>query len=521
MFKVVILSANSSNLIACVRAVLRNEPELPAESIVVVDDGARQAAERQLPGVTWLPGRKPFVFARNANLGIHHADSDVILLNDDALLVTPRGFTQLSQQVQQTSQLGVCSAAIQGLIGNPRQKVGAGQGMHFEAQTLAFVCVYLPRSVYQQIGPLDERFVGYGFDDNDYCQRLVAAGYRLGIWDGCVVDHSGNLPSSFRTRRDLNQLFNQNRQLYQEKQNERGRQPADSRYVDLLYLAWNRLEFTQESFTALLANTDWHYVRQLFVCDDGSQDGTREWLESQISLVPAPVRFLKTSFGSPVAAMNHFIELAEAPMLAKTDNDAMLPPGWLRQSLDVMSRHPELSMLGIEAMYPVDADPQLTRSYTPAQFISGLGLYRRAVFSRTRPTVIDRYFGLEEWQQAQRGRLLVGWITPALPVFLLDRLPYEPWHHYSEGYIQRGWQRSWPPYNLTDTLWHWHWPQYRPSEIPATPTVRSRRLNIVHLADQLDDYTNVSILPGAPMDYVDLEQPSAMAGQFIWLCSRL
>jgi cellulose synthase/poly-beta-1,6-N-acetylglucosamine synthase-like glycosyltransferase len=142
-------------------------------------------------------------------------------------------------------------------------------------------------------------------------------------------------------------------------------------------LACNRLEFTQETFTTLLATTDWRYVHELFVYDDGSQDGTREWLAQAVHQVPVPHRFVLTHFGSPVTAMVHFIEAARAPLLAKTDNDAMLPPGWLRQSLEVFARHPELTFLGIEALYPHVDDPQLGRSYTRAEFISGLGLYRR------------------------------------------------------------------------------------------------------------------------------------------------
>src|SRR5215510_10854391 len=116
------------------------------------------------------------------------------------------------------------------------------------------------------------------------------------------------------------------------------RRMIEDRCVDLLYLACNRLEFTQATFTTLLANTDWRYVHELFVYDDGSIDGTREWLEKNTVNVFVPTRFIKTKFGSPVSAMVHFIESASAPILAKVDNDAMLPPAWLRQSLEVLDR---------------------------------------------------------------------------------------------------------------------------------------------------------------------------------------
>jgi glycosyltransferase involved in cell wall biosynthesis len=233
--------------------------------------------------------------------------------------------------------------------------------------------------------------------------------------------------------------------------------------VDLLYLACNRLEFTQETFTTLLATTDWRYVHELFVYDDGSQDGTCEWLAREIVKAPVLRRFVQTRFGSPVAAMAHFIEAAQAPILAKSDNDTLLPPGWLRQSLEVLERHPELAFLGIEAMYPHRDDPQLPRSYTPAEFISGLGLYRRVAFARSQPQASQRWYGLEEWQVAQGPGLVRGWITPALAVFLLDRVPFAPWTTYTDRYVQQRWQRAWPKYDAACTLWHWHWPPPSPS----------------------------------------------------------
>ena len=82
---------------------------------------------------------------------------------------------------------------------------------------IAFVCVYIPWPTYVHVGPFDERFSGYGFEDNDYCARIQARSQKIGIWDGCVVDHSGELPSTFRTRPDLMALFERNRQLYRSK----------------------------------------------------------------------------------------------------------------------------------------------------------------------------------------------------------------------------------------------------------------------------------------------------------------
>ena len=216
-FHVVILSCRASNLLACVTSILAREPGLPRRNIVVVDDGARDEGEPLLPGVTWVAGEKPFIFARNTNAGIAAAGGDVFLMNDDARLLTSRGFTRLAREMSARPRVGVCSAGVRGVVGNPNQRACVYPVFRIERRALAFVCVYIRRRVYDQVGPLDVRYCGYGFDDNDYCTRVLSAGYLLAVWNGCHVDHSGELPSTFRTRPDLAVLFDQNRKLYEEK----------------------------------------------------------------------------------------------------------------------------------------------------------------------------------------------------------------------------------------------------------------------------------------------------------------
>jgi GT2 family glycosyltransferase len=132
-------------------------------------------------------------------------------------LITPNGFTRLAGEMRARPDVGVCSAGVRGIVGNPRQLARPQPEFRVEPRGLAFICVCFPRAVLDRLGLLDERFVGYGFEDNDYCERVRAAGLQLGIWDGCVVDHSGELPSTFRTRPDLPLLFERGRQIYREK----------------------------------------------------------------------------------------------------------------------------------------------------------------------------------------------------------------------------------------------------------------------------------------------------------------
>ena len=195
-FSIVIPSKNPTNLIACIGAILKHEPGILPGKIVVVDDDARSWSEGSLPaGIKWVSGIKPFVFARNINLGLANTDEgdDVILLNDDAILKTPGGFTNLVQVAQ---GYGLVSAATN-VVGTDTQIYRGETGIRAEGRHLAFVCICIPAATLEAVGTLDPRFVDYGWEDNDYCRRVREYGLRMGTFDGCFVDHK-HLTSTFR-----------------------------------------------------------------------------------------------------------------------------------------------------------------------------------------------------------------------------------------------------------------------------------------------------------------------------------
>ena len=221
-YSVIIPSKNATNLLACVRAI-REAGETCR--IIVVDDGAFTDA-CDLDHQFWVDlnlksvlGAKPFIFARNINLGIQAAgEDDVIVLNDDALLKTPMGFTKLAEQAAR-GMLGMIAAACN-TVGNPNQfqrPEYANVGLcRAEPRMVCFVCVYIPRRTIEVVGLLDERFVGYGMDDDDYSLRVRNAGLKLGIFDGCYVDH-GSLTSSYRGGPVNGGDFRPNMKLFIEK----------------------------------------------------------------------------------------------------------------------------------------------------------------------------------------------------------------------------------------------------------------------------------------------------------------
>ena len=237
---IVIPSRNASNLSACVTAIWKHEPDV---CTIVIDDGLdfqRLLLEGQGnrdKAAMILPGVRPFVFSRNVNLGIAAAGrDDVIILNDDAILETPRGFSRLQDQWCRHREYGLISPVIPG-CGHASQRplldftfhdredlhaaVLAGHMPHpdgpdlrDEPRMLVFACVFLPRATIDRVGFLDEQFgvnadgvldpdgpVGYGCEDVDYSWRVRRAGLKLGIYEPVRVSH-GELPHTFRINMD-------------------------------------------------------------------------------------------------------------------------------------------------------------------------------------------------------------------------------------------------------------------------------------------------------------------------------
>lgn len=262
--------------------------------------------------------------------------------------------------------------------------------------------------------------------------------------------------------------------------------------MELLYLAGSGREaFIKESALALVGNTSWDSFSAAHVYLDGKWSN---WANAMAVSIPAHVKvhFWRAEFGGPVQIMNHYLSVCPAnTTFVKIDDDVMLPPGWDLKVWGVMDRHPELGFLGIEpymsrtpapwalqrAVPKPDRDGPVVMAdnikasdlpvtekyvtsgfcgYAPTEAVGGIGAFRaRAFYGRSAMIQHSKYGGFTDWQIAH-PEIVKGWLYPAMPIFLLDRLPFEPWLKLSKQYIADGKQRPWTNYpDDTKGLWEW------------------------------------------------------------------
>lgn len=203
---IIIPSRNVDNLTACLLAVREHEPN---PRIIVIDDGLEWGDARwAYPDARWanpmeiVTGIRPFVFSRAINQGIAAASTDdLLLLNDDCLLKTPRGFSIMQTQWRANQQYGLIASSIDD-CGTPEQIRRGTEGLRELSVMAVYACVFLPRSTIDLVGMLDERYSlpgGYGVEDADHSKSIRKAGLKLAVSDSCLVTHT-ELPSTFRHR---------------------------------------------------------------------------------------------------------------------------------------------------------------------------------------------------------------------------------------------------------------------------------------------------------------------------------
>lgn len=209
-----------------------------SQHVTFADNGLSVAfAERWYEAIYAPTPSTPFCFSQaiNGAIGASPAGCDLLVLNDDAEIVTDYWKTRSERLLASpvTQDFGIISLSIDGEgVGNPQQRLrDIDRMLEPEARlrvvetdrTVAFVGVLIRRKAWDAVGLLDERFVGYGFEDDDYCRRMRAAGFLVGITSRVVIKHGrdGRPHSSsfirYNGQRRWQEMFSENQRRYYEK----------------------------------------------------------------------------------------------------------------------------------------------------------------------------------------------------------------------------------------------------------------------------------------------------------------
>jgi hypothetical protein len=189
-------------LISCGWSLPRMNPEYFQEAT----DGYQYS-----PYLRFLQQETPFHFGREINNLIARAwqwvpMDDILLIEDDAPLAEDSEFDyeQMASIHFPPPDAGMVSAAVRGPVCNPLQKPLDQEPdvWHRDGgNMLAVMTVWMSGRALYEIEDRtqrkygwwwDERFTGYGFDDDDVCRRMRAQGWKMYVNHGLIVDHQEN-----------------------------------------------------------------------------------------------------------------------------------------------------------------------------------------------------------------------------------------------------------------------------------------------------------------------------------------
>lgn len=216
--------------IESIRAHTREDFEL-----IVVDNGSTDGtidwcrSER----ITFISSGSNLGFPKACNLGLRIATGEALLLLNNDVIVTANWLENMLQCLFSSGDIGIVGPTTNYVSG--RQKIavdydGIGQ-MHIMAaqyniqnsakwenvNRLVGFCYLFKRDLMNAIGLLDERFSPGHYEDDDYCYRARAAGFRLMIAADVFVHHHGSASFHLTEQQELERLVALNKYKFMQK----------------------------------------------------------------------------------------------------------------------------------------------------------------------------------------------------------------------------------------------------------------------------------------------------------------
>ncbi len=119
--------------------------------------------------------------------------------------------------------------------------------------------------------------------------------------------------------------------------------------VSFIIPLYNCLALTQATLRSLQETLPRNpaFQSEIILIDDGSSDGTREWLKTLTRFPRAEIRVVLNEKNLGYAgANNRAAALARGEYLLLLNNDVELAPGWLDEMLTVARAHPRAGLVG-------------------------------------------------------------------------------------------------------------------------------------------------------------------------------
>lgn len=209
--------------------------------VILVDNGSDDVESRIVQDWIEKSGFNQIVYVKNVenmgfaagnNVGLRIASGEYIVILNNDTEVTPGWIWRSMKHFAINPKLGLLGPSTNNCGNEARVTLQAHEEDWLEevvprfglreleavpVEMLAFFCVIMPRAVLEKVGEMGQEYgLGY-FEDDDYCKRVLEAGFEIAIARDIFVYHKQSASFDLLGDTTKAELFNANRIIYESK----------------------------------------------------------------------------------------------------------------------------------------------------------------------------------------------------------------------------------------------------------------------------------------------------------------
>jgi GT2 family glycosyltransferase/Tfp pilus assembly protein PilF/SAM-dependent methyltransferase len=432
---IIIVTYNSSTDIKnCLESITKNT-QLTYE-IIIIDNCSSDSTRdllKTLRKVKIILNPVNLGFSKGCNQGIEVAKGEyIVLLNPDTVVTDKWDEKLISHFNDGVGAVGPLSNYVAGrqkyeFYTNKRLSTlknidsfsknifHQNKGKNKETKLLIGFCMMIKREVIDEVGMLDESLF-LGNDDLDLSLRLRSNGYRLLVAIDTFIYHKGQASFNSEPTEKTKALVQESTNTLYQKLKEQygdGRVPnsqelwdigwfkpdeqvhTKTKLTSIIITTYNQLKFTEKCIESIFNYAIVPF--ELIVVDNGSSDGTVEYLESEVlgRNTAVRIKIIKNKENKGFAGGNNQgIAAATGDYILLLNNDTVVTPGWLELLINCAERNSKIGIVGPRSNYV--SGPQLVEEVSyDTESLKGLSEFVKSF--------VDNYSG-----QIQRVLRVVG-----------------------------------------------------------------------------------------------------------------
>lgn len=387
---IIIVTYNSVDVLRrCVDSIRQHTEDVSYE-LIFVDNASSDGAPEYLRTLTDAQvalNEENRGFAAGCNQGLQLAKGDYLLLLNPDTVVTEGWLPRLIAHAERDADVGAVGPISNGtgelqldllaetqfedmeqMQGYARRVAKKNRGKTWDFHRVAGFCVLIKREVFERVGELDERFgIGY-YEDDDYCKRMLKAGYRIIIARDVFIYHEVGVSFSSLAPGLSNQLLLINRMRYLAKWSDSNwftaMPPVDlpRPAISVIIATRGRPNLLRFAVASVLEQTFDNF--EVLVVNDGEfhdLDGLQEQFTDD------RIRVLHSGKKGKPRALNVALETARGQFIAYLDDDDLYYPWHLETLAAALLNRPSYQLVYTDTVvgycFPSEDGHRVTTSH--------------------------------------------------------------------------------------------------------------------------------------------------------------